>query len=128
MFQKQEYINKYIKENYRTIKFRIRKDDKMIEKKLEKVGNINHYIYDLIIKDIYDNPDFNFINSNISINFELSDPMKKLIKEAEEADLADDYGLYMNIAYAIDTRAKNENAKHVLTEGQWNKLVQRYCL
>lgn len=128
MFEKNKYINEYVKENYRTIKFRIRKDDKIVSHKLENTNNINRYIYNLIIKDIEENRTYNYINDSIDINFELSDPMKKLIYEAETADYLNDYGQYMNYAYAIDTRAKNETNKHILTEGQWNKLSRRYCL
>lgn len=44
--------------------------------------------------------------TSININFELSNPMKKLIEEAELADYLNDYGRDMNYAYVIDTRAK----------------------
>lgn len=128
MFEQNKYINEYVKDNYRTIKFRVRKDDKLVSYKLENTKNINRYIYNLILKDINDNRIYNFINDSIDINFDLSDPMKKLIKEAEIADYMNDYGQYMNYAYAIDTRAKNEANKHILSEGQWNKLIMRYCL
>lgn len=128
MFEQNKYVNEYVKDNYRTIKFRVRKDDKLMSYKLENIDNINRYIYNLILKDINDNRIYNYINDSIKINFELSDPMKKLIKDAEIADFLNDYGQYMNYAYAIDTRAKNETNKHILTEGQWNKLIKRYCL
>ena len=128
MFEQNKYVNEYVKDNYRTIKFRVRKDDKLMSYKLENIDNINRYIYNLILKDINDNRIYNYINDSIKINFELSDPMKKLIKDAEIADYLSDYGQYMNYAYAIDTRAKNETNKHILTEGQWNKLIKRYCL
>ena len=128
MFEQNKYVNKYVKENYRTIKFRVRRDDKLVSHKLNNTENINRYIYDLILKDINSNRIYNFIDDSIDINFELSNPMKKLIKEAEIADYINDYGQYMNYAYAIDTRAKNETNKHMLTEGQWNKLIKRYSL
>lgn len=128
MFEQNKYVNKYVKENYRTIKFRVRRDDKLVSYKLENTENINRYIYNLIIKDINDNRIYNYINDSIDINFELSKPMQKLIKDAEIADYLNDYGQYMNYAYAIDTRAKNETNKHMLTEGQWNRLTKRYCL
>ena len=100
----------------------------LVSHKLNNTENINRYIYDLILKDINSNRIYNFIDDSVDINFELSNPMKKLIKEAEIADYINDYGQYMNYAYAIDTRAKNETNKHMLTEGQWNKLIKRYCL
>lgn len=128
MFEQNKYVNEYVKENYRTIKFRVRRDDKLVSHKLNNTENINRYIYDLILKDINSNRIYNFIDDSVDINFELSNPMKKLIKEAEIADYINDYGQYMNYAYAIDTRAKNETNKHILTEGQWNKLIKRYCL
>ena len=128
MFEQNKYVNEYVKKNYRTIKFRVRRDDKLVSHKLNNTENINRYIYDLILKDINSNRIYNFIDDSVDINFELSNPMKKLIKEAEIADYVNDYGQYMNYAYAIDTRAKNETNKHMLTEGQWNKLIKRYCL
>ena len=128
MFEQNKYINKYVKENYRTIKFRVRKDDRIVSYKLENTDNINRYIYDLILKDINENKTYNFIDDSVDITFELSEPLKKLINEAEIADYLNDYGQYMNYAYAIDTRAKNETNKHIMTEGQWNKLIKRYSL
>lgn len=128
MFDKKKYINNFIKENYRTIKVRIRHDNKLLINKLNSVDNINKYISDLIYKDILDNREYNFINNSIEIDFELSTTMLDLIKKAEEADILDDYGLYMNIAYAIDSQAKKETSNHILRESEWNKLIRRYCL
>ena len=54
--------------------------------------------------------------------------MKNLLKKAEKADEQNDYGLYMNVVDAIDSQAKKEVKDHLLTEGQWNKLLLRYCL
>lgn len=54
--------------------------------------------------------------------------MKDLINKVEEADLLDDYGLYINLADAIDTQAKLESSHHILTNSQWNKLNRRYPL
>lgn len=128
MFNQQKYINKYIKNTYKTIKLRIRKDDRLLIEKLESVDNINQFLIDLILKDIKQNKVYNFINNEIIIEFELSNKMKKLIEEAEEADLLKDYGLYMNLAYAIDALGKKEVSKHTLRESEWNKLTRRYCL
>lgn len=128
MFDKKKYINNFIKENYRTIKVRIRHDNKLLINKLNSVDNINKYISDLIYKDILDNREYNFINNSIEIDFELSTTMLDLIQKAEEADILDDYGLYMNIAYAIDSQAKKETSNHILRESEWNKLIRRYCL
>ena len=128
MFNQNNYINNYIKKSYKSIKVRIRKDNALLINKIESVENVNQYIVDLILKDIYENRVYNFINNNILIDFELSPKIEKLIKEAEEADLLNDYGLYMNLAYAIDAQAKKEVSHHELKESQWNKLTMRYCL
>ena len=128
MFNQKNYINNYIKNSYKSIKVRIRKDNALLINKIESVENVNQYIVDLILKDIYENRVYNFINNNILIDFDLSPKIKKLIKEAEEADLMNDYGLYMNLAYAIDAQAKKEVSHHELKESQWNKLIMRYCL
>ena len=128
MFNQKNYLNNYIKNSYKSIKVRIRKDNALLINKIESVENVNQYIVDLILKDIYENRVYNFINNNILIDFDLSPKIEKLIKEAEEADLMNDYGLYMNLAYAIDAQAKKEVSHHELKESQWNKLIMRYCL
>ena len=128
MFNQNNYINNYIKNSYKSIKVRIRKDNALLINKIESVENVNQYIVDLILKDIYENRVYNFINNNILIDFDLSPKIQKLVKEAEEADLMNDYGLYMNLAYAIDAQAKKEVSHHELKESQWNKLIMRYCL
>lgn len=128
IFVQQNYINNYIKNSYKSIKVRLRKDNALLINKIESVENVNQYIVDLILKDIYENRVYNFINNNILIDFDLSPKIEKLIKEAEEADLMNDYGLYMNLAYAIDAQAKKEVSHHELKESQWNKLIMRYCL
>lgn len=71
---------------------------------------------------------FNYINDDIKIDFELSATMKDLVKKAEIADIFDNYGLYMNLADAIDSQGKLETTHHELDETQWIKLTQRYCL
>ena len=128
MFNQQEYINSFIKDNYKTIKLRIRKDDRLIMDKISSVDNINKYIKDLIMKDILDNRTFHFINNDVMIDFELSPTSNDLINKAENADLYNDYGLYMNLVDAIDSQAKKETTKHIISESQWNKLMRRYLL
>lgn len=128
MFDQQKYINSYIKDNYRTIKLRIRNDDKILINKINNVDNINKYILELIKKDIFENRIYNYINNEIDIDFELSITMEDLVKKAEEADLLDDYGLYMNLADAIDSQGKKEVSNHIITETEWKKLTRRYCL
>ena len=128
MFIQQQYINSYIKNNYKTIKLRIRNDDKLVINKINNVENINKYLLDLIKKDIFDNRKYNYINNEIKIDFELSNTMKDLIDQAEKADILEDYGLYMNLAYAIDSRAKREVSRHLMTEREWRTLSRRYEL
>ena len=128
MFNQQKYINSFIKDNYRTIKLRIRNDDKILINKINKVDNINQYILNLIKKDILENRTYNFINDQIDIDFDLSTTMDDLVKKAEEADFLDDYGLYMNLADAIDSQGKKETSQHIITETEWKKLVRRYCI
>ena len=69
---------------------------------------------------------YNYINGDIEIDFELSKTLQDLVNKAEAADHADDYGTYMNYAYAIDSQGKNETTHRKMRERQWNKLVQRY--
>ena len=116
MFNQQNYINNYIKNSYESIKVRLRKDNVLLINKIESVDNVNQYVIDLILKDIYENRVYNFINNDILIDFDLSPKIEKLIKETEEADLLNDYGLYMNLAYAIDAEAKKEVSHYELKE------------
>lgn len=128
MFNQQEYINSFIKDNYKEIKIRIRKDDKLLLNKLAEVDNVTKYISSLIVEDIYRNREYHFINNDIMIDFPLSKTMQDLIDEAEKADILNDYGLYMNIADAIDSQGKKETTHHLLRESEWKKLTRRYCL
>ena len=128
MFNQQNYINEYIKNSYKTIKLRVRKDDKLLLDKISEVDNINKYIIDLILDDIYRNRTYHFINNNIDIDFEMSKTMRDLVNEAEKADILNDYGLYMNIADAIDSQGKKEASHHIISESQWKRLTRRYCL
>lgn len=128
MFNQQKYINSYIKDNYKSIKLRIKKDDLLLINKINSVDNINKYIINLIKKDIFENRVYNFINNDVKIDFELSNTMKDLVDKCEEADLLNDYGLYMNLADAIDSQEKKEATHHIITETEWRKLVRRYEL
>ena len=128
MFNQQKYINGFIKDNYKEIKIRIRKDDKLLLNKLKEVDNVTKYISSLIVEDIYRNREYHFINNDIMIDFPLSKTMQDLIDEAEKADILNDYGLYMNIADAIDSQGKKETTHHLLRESEWKKLTRRYCL
>lgn len=128
MFNQQEYINSFIRDNYKTIKLRIRNDNKLIMNKLSKVDNINRYLTNLILNDIYANRSYNYINNDVKIDFELSNTMKDLVDKAEEADFLGDYGLYMNLADAIDSQGKKETSNHLISETEWKKLVRRYTL
>ena len=128
MFDQQKYINEFIKENYKELKIRIRRDNKLILNKLSEVDNVTKYISSLIIEDIYRNREYHFINNDIMIDFSLSKTMQALVDEAEKADILNDYGLYMNIADAIDSQGKKETTHHLLRESEWKKLTRRYCM
>lgn len=128
MFNQQEYINNYLKDKYKTIKVRVRNDDKVLINKINNCDNINKYILDLIKKDIYENRKYNYINNELEIDFELSPTMSDLVKKAEEADILEDYGLYMNLCDAIDSEGKKEATHHIISETEWRKLVRRYVI
>ena len=128
MFNQQKYINTFVKNNYKDIKVRIRKDDRLLMHKISEVDNVNKYISNLILEDVYRNRKYHFINNDIEIDFEVSKTMQDLIDQAEIADILDDYGLYMNLADAIDSQGKKETTHHIIRESEWKKLTRRYCL
>ena len=64
----------------------------------------------------------------MKIDFELSITMKDLVDKVKKADILEDYGLYMNLADAIDSQAKKEVNMHLITETEWRKLVRSYKL
>ena len=128
MFNQQEYINTYLKDNYKTIKVRVRNDDKVLINKINNCDNINKYILELIKKDIYENRKYNYINNEVEIDFDLTPTMSDLVKKAEEADILEDYGLYINLADAIDSEGKKEATHHIISETEWRKLVRRYVI
>ena len=128
MFNQKEYINKFIKENYKTIKLRIKNNDNLLINKINSVDNINQYIISLITKDIFEHREYHFIDNSIEIDFELSKTMKDLVDRAERADILGDYGLYMNLVYAIDSQGKFEASRHLISESEWYQLVRRYSL
>ena len=128
MFNQQKYINEFVRTNYKTIKLRIRNDDKLLINKISSVDNINKYLIGLITKDIYEHRKYNYIDNNITIDFELSNTMSDLVDSAERADILEDYGLYMNLADAIDSQGKKETNNRTITETEWKRLVRRYAV
>ncbi len=80
------------------------------------------------MKDIYKNRKYNFINNEVQIDFELTPTMSDLVKKAEDADILNDYGLYMNLADAIDSQGKKEATHHIISETEWRTLTRRYIL
>ena len=128
MFNQQKYINSFIKDNYKELKIRIRKDDKLLMAKLNEVDNVTKYISSLIVEDIYRHHEYRFINNDVAIDFSLSKTMQDLVDEAEKADILNDYGLYMNIADAIDSQGKKETTHHTLRESEWKRITSRYCI
>ena len=118
--------NRYIKDNYRTFKFRVRKENQHLIDWLCDVENKIQYIIGLIEEDIKRKVKYNYLDDSIKIDFKLPLSIKNLVDDAEKADLEDDYGLYMNFDCAIDTNAKNATAKIKLTNYQWKTLVRRF--
>ena len=51
-FDQKSYINSYNKNTYKTILFRVRKDNEKVMKKLNSIRNVNKYILQLIDDDI----------------------------------------------------------------------------
>ena len=51
-FDQKSYINSYNKNTYKTILFRVRKDNEKVMKKLNSTRNVNKYILQLIDDDI----------------------------------------------------------------------------
>ena len=82
MFNQQKYINSFIKDNYKELKIRIRKDDKLLMNKLNEVDNITKYISSLIVEDIYRHREYHFINKDIEIDFALSKTMQDIVDKA----------------------------------------------
>ena len=64
-----DYVNKYIKDNYVTFKFRIRKENQQAIKRLREVGNMTQYIIGLVEEDIKRNTKYNYIDDSIKIDF-----------------------------------------------------------
>ena len=129
MFNKQKYINEYNKNNYRSYKFRVKKDEDTVIENFARKRSINDYLYYLVWNDIANHAEHNFIYDLIKIDLlSYSKTMRNLIVRAEKADLKDDYGLYMNLADAIDSQAKKETTHNQMRESEWNNLVRRYRL
>ena len=81
MFDQQNYINNYIKNSYESIKVRLRKDNALLINKIESVDNVNQYVIDLILKDIYENRVYNFIFWLILIYLQ---KLKNLLKKQKK--------------------------------------------
>ncbi len=126
MFDQKSYVNGFIKDHYKTFKVRVKNEDAITLAMLSKVPNFNQYVLGLIAEDIQRKRGYPFIDNDVVIDFELSKTMKDLVDEAEKADILGDYGLYMNLADAIDSQGKKEASKHLLSESQWRKLTRRY--
>ena len=75
-----------------------------MNKKFEEKRIEHGMIQEKTSNDITDNRKYNYINKDIVIDFELSKTMQDLVNKAEKADLLEDYGLYMNLAYAIEEK------------------------
>lgn len=128
MFNQRKYIDSYNREHYKSYKLRVKKDDLLVCHRLSEAENVNSYIVGLIRKDALEHKSYHYINDKVKIDFPLSKTMKDLTERAEIADIIDDYGLYMNLAYAIDNEGKRETTRGKMRESQWIQLTRRYSL
>lgn len=126
MFNQQEYINNFIRDNYKTIKVRIRNDDKLVINKINSVSNVNKYIYNLILKDIRENKKYHFIDNDIFIDFSLSKDMNDLLLQAEYADEINDYNLYKETVNKINVLGKKEKREKAIKDSEFKKITSRY--
>ena len=70
--------------------------------------------------------EYHEINDSVVLNFEIPEVLRNLMNDAEEADMANDWGTYLNLADAIDVWAKNYYADGQLSSKQWNLICRRY--
>ena len=70
---------------------------------------------------------YNFINDDICIDFQVTKNIRDAMMEAEQADADNNYSLYYNACDFIDIAAKECVVNHVLTKQQWDALITRYC-
>lgn len=70
---------------------------------------------------------YNFINDDICIDFQVTKNIRDAMMEAEQADADNNYSLYYNACDFIDIAAKECVVNHVLTKRQWDALITRYC-
>ncbi|MCI9596996.1 MAG: hypothetical protein HFE75_06830 [Firmicutes bacterium] len=68
---------------------------------------------------------YNWIDGNITIDFEMPLVMKNLILDMEKLDEEKDYG-YLNYCDALDDLAKECYVQGRLTKEQWDRLVRKY--
>lgn len=128
MFDSKQYVNGYIKDNYKTIKVRVRKDDRETIDYLSSIPDVNKYILSLIRKEMENHRSYQYIDPGVQVDFPLSKTMEDLVLHAEKADLEGDYGAYSNYADAIDSEAKREVTHGEMSESEWKTLMRRYPL
>lgn len=66
------------------------------------------------------------VNDDYKIDFHVPGFLKELMDKAEDADMNGQMGLYLALADAIDTQAKNCYVEGILTKYQWEYIVARY--
>ena len=71
------------------------------------------------------NKKFRWINDDIAIDFKVPRTLRNTMQEAEELDLADNIE-YTHVADAIDVLCKEYVVIGLLTQEQWDRVVDRY--
>lgn len=69
---------------------------------------------------------YHWIDDSVIIDFSVPDTLKELMTMAEEKDIEEDLGYYLNLADTIDICAKNCYASGELSKHQWNVIASKY--
>lgn len=68
-----------------------------------------------------------WINEDVILDFPIPKSLQPLIEMCEEMNKTNDYG-YFSIADAIDVGCKELCVKGILTEEQWDLIIERYAI
>lgn len=67
-----------------------------------------------------------FINEDVKVDFEIFEPLRKIVDRLEKMDKEDDWG-YFNVADSLDHYTKQFLIDGYITERERNMLVEKYC-
>lgn len=71
-------------------------------------------------------PKFRYINDSVELDFKMSAVMQNTIREAEEADLANDFYTYLMLSNELDLMGKEAFATGRISRKQWDAINQRF--